>query len=87
MKLKALLLKMEIDLTTNKSVLANQLKADLANENYYIDFEKDDQLLTDQDCYQIGRSLWLPANIGKPYTQIMLINLFKDEIHRVKTTL
>jgi hypothetical protein len=75
---------MNIDLTTNKSILANQLKADLSRANYYIDFEKDDTLLTDEDFYQIGRSLILPENIGKPYSMELIVDKIKADFDKIK---
>jgi len=59
MTLKEFLEKVDVDVSTNKSPLGNQLKADLSLEEHFIDFNKDVSSLTDEDKYQIGRSLIL----------------------------
>lgn len=43
-----------VDITINKCLLGNQLKADLSLQNVYIDFNKGVKELTDEEKYQIG---------------------------------
>lgn len=64
--------KTEVDVTTNKCPLGNQLKADLSHQKVFIDFNKEVKELTDEEKYQIGRSLILMHIKGQPF--------FKDEL-------
>ena len=67
-----ILKKTGVDITTNKCPLGNQLKADLSLQKVFIDFDKDVKELTDEEKYQIGRSLILMHIKGRPF--------FKDEL-------
>jgi hypothetical protein len=49
----------EVDISTNKSPLGNQLKADLCIAKHSIDFQSPVESLNDEDKYQIGKSLIL----------------------------
>ena len=69
-----------VDITTNKCPLGNQLKADLSLQNVYIDFNKGVKELTDEEKYQIGRSLFPMMNIGIPFFKEDLINKIDDLI-------
>jgi len=82
MKVKELLLKFDIDISTNKSVLANQLKADLARDNYRLDFGEMVEELTPDDIYQIGKSLILPENKGKGYSKVELYRIMNERIEK-----
>ena len=64
--------KTEVDVTTNTCPLGNQLKADLLLQGVHIDFSKEVKELTDEEKYQIGRSLILLHIKGRPF--------FKDEL-------
>ena len=59
MTIKEFLKKDNIDIATNKSPLGNQLKADLASQKVHMDFDKELEDLTNEEKYQIGRSLIL----------------------------
>ena len=59
--------KTRVDITTNKCPLGNQLKADLSLQNVHIDFNKEVKELSDEEKYQIGRSLFSMMNIGLPF--------------------
>jgi hypothetical protein len=80
--------KTEVDVTTNKCPLGNQLKADLSHQKVFIDFGKDVKELTDEEKYQIGRSLFPMMNIGLPFFKDELIskmdNLIKEELQELK---
>lgn len=69
-----------IDVTTNKSPLGNQLKADLASQKVQIDFDKELKELTDEEKYQIGRSLILFHVKEKPFFKNELISIMDDFI-------
>ncbi len=79
-----------VDITTNKSPLGNHLKADLSTINYQIDFNKDLRELTEEDLYQIGRSLILSENKGEAFFGNQIIdfmkNLISEETSLDKTT-
>ena len=70
----------ELDVTTNKCPLGNQLKADLSNQKVFIDFNKEVKELTDEEKYQIGRSLFPMMNIGQPFFKDKLISKMDDLI-------
>ena len=69
-----------IDVTSNKSPLGNQLKADLASQKVQIDFDKELEELTDEEKYQIGRSLILFHVKEKPFFKNELISIMDDFI-------
>lgn len=77
-----------VDITTNKCPLGNQLKADLSLQNVYIDFNKGVNELTDEEKYQIGRSLILMHVKGRPFFKEELISkmddLIKEKLHETK---
>jgi hypothetical protein len=77
-----------IDVTTNQSPLGNQLKADLSNQNVHIDFNKDVKELTDEEKYQIGRSLILMHIKGRLFLKEQLISkidgLIEEELLKTK---
>jgi len=86
MTVEEFLNKVDVDVSTNKSVLANQLKADLSLENYFIDFSKNVDNLTDDDKYQIGRSL-IPYHIkGIPFFVDNFIELMNNSIEYTKVS-
>jgi hypothetical protein len=78
--------KTEVDVTTNKCPLGNQLKVDLSLQNVHIDFDKEVKELSDEEKYQIGRSLILMMNIGHPFFRDELIskmdNLIGEETQK-----
>ena len=80
MTIAEFLKKDNIDITTNKSPLSNQLKADLASQQVQIDFDKELEELTDEEKYQIGRSLILFHVKGKPFFKDELITIMDDFI-------
>jgi len=80
MKVAEFLKKSEVDVTTNKCPLGNQLKADLSLQGVYIDFSKEVKELTDEEKYQIGRSLILMNNKGRPFFKSELICKIDDLI-------
>jgi hypothetical protein len=84
MILKEFLLTKNVDIDSNKSVLANQLKADLSSQDYHIDFNKDTDDLSEEDIYQIGRSLLLP-NFSKAFQKSELIERMKKDIIQEKS--
>lgn len=75
--------KTEVDVTTNKCPLGNQLKADLSHQKVFIDFNTEVKELTDEEKYQIGRSLILMHIKGRPFLKDELIskmdNLIEEE--------
>nr|WP_319999161.1 hypothetical protein [uncultured Draconibacterium sp.] len=85
MKVKEFLKAKNVDIDSNKSVLANQLKADLSTQGHYIDFNKDINDLTEEDKYQIGRSLILPDFKGIPFQRIELIKRIESDINELKS--
>ena len=72
--------KTEVDVTTNKCPLGNQLKADLSLQNVHIDFDKEVKELSDEEKYQIGRSLILMHIKGQPFFKEELIRKIDDLI-------
>lgn len=80
MTVSEFLKKDNIDVTTNKSSLGNQLKADLASQKVQIDFEKELEELTEEEKYQIGRSLILFHVKEKPFFKNELISIMDDFI-------
>lgn len=82
MTLREFLLKVDVDLSTNKSLLANQLTGDLALQGYIIDFNNDITDVSDEDLYQIGRSLILSENKGTFFTKGELIDKMREIIKR-----
>lgn len=80
--------KLEIDVNTNKCSLGNQLKADLTLKGVYIDFSKEVKELTDEEKYQIGRSMILMHIKGQPFLKDELIsrmdNLIEEEIQNTE---
>ena len=72
--------KTEVDVTTNKCPLGNQLKADLSLQGVHIDFSKEVKELTDEEKYQIGRSLILLHIKGRPFFKDELISKMDDLI-------
>lgn len=77
-----------IDITTNKCPLGNQQKADLSLQNVYIDFNKGVKELTDEEKYQIGRSMIFMHVKGRPFFKEELISkmddLIKEELQETK---
>lgn len=75
--------KTEVDVKTNKCPLGNQLKADLSQQKVFIDFNKEVKELTDEEKYQIGRSLILLHIKERPFFKEELIikmdNLIEEE--------
>ena len=71
--LKEALLNNGYDVSTEKSEFGNLLKGNLALDNHLIDFEKKMEDLTDEDYYQIGRTILFERS-SKETTK------FKDEI-------
>lgn len=82
MTIAEFLKKDNIDVTTNKSPLGNQLKADLASQKVQIDFDKELEELTDEEKYQIGRSLILFHVKDKPFFKNELITIMDDLIKK-----
>lgn len=85
MTVKEFLKAKNVDVDTNKSVLANQLKADLSTQGIYMDFSKDIDDLTEEEKYQIGRSLFLPDFKGIPFERIKLIKSIEEDINEEKS--
>jgi len=83
MNLKEILKQMDVDIATNKSTKANQLKCDLISQNYEIDFNKDIYDVTDDDLYQIGRSIILSEIKEKPFSYIDFIQFMKSDINEI----
>jgi len=79
--------KTEVDVTTNKCPLGNQLKANLSLQKVHIDFNKEVKELSDEEKYQIGRSL-IPMHIkGRPFFKEELISnmdaLIEEELQKI----
>jgi hypothetical protein len=78
-----------IDVTTNKSPLGNQLKADLSNQDVHIDFDKKFEELTDEEKYQIGRSIIPMTKKGEhvSYEEIItkMNNFIEEDLQKNKT--
>lgn len=75
---KELLKNKDIDITNYKSPFGNKLIGDLSLENYTLDFDKPVNELTDNDKYQIARSVIMPNYSQRPFTQVELIERFDD---------
>lgn len=77
-----------IDVTTNKSPLGNQLKADLASQKVQIDFDKELEELTDEEKYQIGRSIIPMTKKGEHVTYEEIISkmekLINEDLQKTK---
>jgi uncharacterized protein (DUF1919 family) len=74
------LIKTKVDVTTNMCPLGNQLKADLSLHGVHIDFNKEVKELTEEEKYQIGRSLFLMMNISQPFFKNEFISKMDDLI-------
>jgi len=83
MTLKEVLKKLNIDVTTSKSPLANQLKCDLTYQNYHIDFDKNLSEVTDDDLYQIGRSIVLSENKKRAFGYKELVQKMRSDINTI----
>ena len=81
MTIKEFLKKDNIDVTTNKSPMGNQLKADLASQKVHIDFDKELGQLTDEEKYQIGRSIIPMTKKGEHVTYEEIISKMEKLIN------
>lgn len=81
MTIAEFLKKDNIDVTTNKSPLGNQLKADLASQKVQIDFDKELEELTDEEKYQIGRSIIPMTKKGEHVTYEEIISKMEKLIN------
>ena len=81
MTIAEFLKKDNIDVTTNKSPLGNQFKADLASQKVQIDFDKELEELTDEEKYQIGRSIIPMTKKGEHVTYEEIISKMEKLIN------
>ena len=82
--LKERLKQIGVDVSTNKDVQANELKASLALAGHDLDFEKRIWDLTADDLYQLGQILVISGTKGKVFTREGIISA-TSEMLRVKS--
>lgn len=85
MTIKEFLQTRNVDIDSNKSLLGNQLKGDLALAGVSIDFNKNIKEIEEEDLYQLGRILILSSFPGKAYFKDEIIEIMRIDIAEFNT--
>lgn len=83
--LRTRLNELEIDLSNEKNVRANDLKGSLGTAKYLLDFDARIGTLSDEDLYQLGTSILSTSDDSQPYFKEVIISEMSKKLESNST--